>query len=248
MNRGIYGAAAGMKSSQDWLDVVANNLANVNTTAFKRDGIQFGDWMERNLRADGGRGEIIGTMGSGPAAQDTYVTYDLGNINDTGRQLDFALQNPRAFFALQGPNGETLYARDGAFERDSAGQLVTREGLPVLDVNRNPIFLDQGTIKVDENGNIALTPFGEEDAVEVAQIGVFFGPTEKVGRTYFRSDQMTPVDSPNLRQGSLEGSNVHPIESMIQMISLNRSYELAQKSISTQDEQTGRLLDALRGN
>ncbi|MBS1705325.1 MAG: flagellar hook-basal body protein [Armatimonadetes bacterium] len=253
MNRGIYGAAAGMTACQDWMDVVANNLANVNTTGFKSDGVQFRDWMERTLRSEGGTGQEIGSIGAGPAVNRFFTDFSVGTLQETSRSTDVAITQPKGLFAVEGPTTggprNILYTRNGSFRVDAEGKLVNQDGYSVLDKNLNPILVDQNgeQPQIDELGNVTPSRVDPTNPAPTSSIGVFDGQFTKLGDSYYQASTPTTVlDAPQLRSGALENSNVQAIESMIQMISLNRIYELSQKAVTTQDEQTSKLLDSIK--
>jgi flagellar basal-body rod protein FlgG len=237
MNRGIYSLASGMVATQQAMDVVSNNLANVNTGGFKADKVLFNDALQQELtNSDGTR---IGTIGSGAAAKAQYTDLTQGNITETNNQLDLAIEGS-GMFAVQGPNGETLYTRNGAFKRSSDGTLVTLQGYPVLDPNGKTIELRPGTVAVSANGSISTG----QDGTTYAQIGIFDGTFSKSGSGAYRSAN-TAASTAKVKQGALESSNVNPITTMVDMISLGRNFELSQKSILAEDDMTQKLTSTL---
>ncbi len=238
MNRGIYSAASGMTSLQEWLDVASNNLANVNTTGFKRDELTFRDAMERELRPAGG-GHALGSMGAGAISFSAHTVMEGGAVQATGNPLDLAIEDPRGMFAVETPRG-LRYTRDGAFKLDPQGMLVTQQGHPVLDDTLSPIGPLTGALRVDANGEV----FADGDSV--ARIGVFAGAFRKEGGNLFQSGNAEPLEESRVAPGALESSNVNPIEAMIAMITVQRAFELSQKTISQQDELTQRLIQSLQ--
>jgi flagellar basal-body rod protein FlgF len=250
MNRGIYGAASGMLANQQWLDVVANNLANVNTVGFKRDGIVFHDWIERSMFANGGTGHEIGSLGAGPAPTKLFTNWSKGTMATTDNPLDVAVISEKGLYAIElppSPNVEgrnIVYTRDGAFQLGPDGRLNTREGYAVLDTNREPIYLDHTKpATIDETGNVGPLLGGEGNQ----RIGLFDGPFRKLGFGLYSSPTAELYDQGRVQQRALEGSNVNTVETMIQMITVSRAFEMGQKAISTQDDSNGKLLDMLRG-
>src|SRR5690349_18504037 len=113
MNRGAYTAGTGMLAQQRRLDVIANNLANVNTRGFKSDQLTFGDMMIREMAADGGNGAPVGFLASGPTVESQTTNFSQGSLERTGNSLDLALEG-NGMFAVRTPNG-VRYTRDGAF-------------------------------------------------------------------------------------------------------------------------------------
>ncbi|MFY9233894.1 MAG: flagellar hook-basal body protein [Fimbriimonadaceae bacterium] len=238
MNRGIYATATGMIAGQKWLDVVANNLANVSTNGFKRDELAFSDAYVREMRLNGGRGASIGSLGSGAALVAEYTIFEPGAIAATGNPLDVAIPSEKGLFAVETPQG-IRYTRDGAFQLDQDRRLVTKQGHPVLDDGKNPIELPKGELAIQTDGRIMA------GGQEVARLGVFDGTFTKSGGGLFIGTAEA-MEEPEVNPGALEGSNVNAIEAMIQMISVSRSFEMAQKSITQQDELTQRLIQSLQ--
>ncbi|MBS1717602.1 MAG: flagellar hook-basal body protein [Armatimonadetes bacterium] len=239
MNRGIYAAASGMTSMEQWMDVTANNLANVSTTGFKRDTLAFNDTLEQQLAANSGQGKPIGSVGYGPAAAGQYTSFEAGSINQTGRSLDVALNDPNTMFSVATPGG-TRYTRDGAFQISQAGQLVNNSGDAVLDSSGQPITLSPNAkIKIDPTGAITA-----DDKV-VGTLGIYTGSFIKEGQNLYTSSNAAPSTGATVTPGALEGSNVNAVSSMVELITLNRQFELAQKSIQQQDDLSQRLIQSL---
>jgi flagellar basal-body rod protein FlgG len=227
-----------MLSAQQSLDVISNNLANVSTNGFKRDQMAFQDTLVRTMRAAGGTGQVLGSMGSGAQAVGEFSIQDAGPVNHTGNPLDVAIQGAAGMFAVQTPQG-VQYTRDGSFQLDGQGQIVTKDGYPILDTQNNPINVSQtGPLSIDAQGNVL------SGSTVDGQIGLFDGTFSKVGGNLY-TGQGQPAANPNLIPGALEGSNVNAIQSMVDMITLSRQYDLAQKSITTQDELTDKLIQSL---
>lgn len=239
MNRGIYATANGMIAGQQLLDAIAQNLANASTVGYKRDGLTFQDALIRTLRADGGTGAVIGDLGSGSHEVGRFTDFTPGPIQRTGNHLDVAIRTREGAFAVQTPDG-VRYTRDGSFTRSSDGQLVTQAGFPVLDSQGRPIALPDGeSIVIGPDGAVTV---GDQ---EIAVLGVFEGSFAKIGNTLFTSSDARPLTAPSLEPESVEGSNVDTLHSMIQMIELNRTFEMAQRSIIQQDELTQKLIQSL---
>lgn len=237
MQRGLYAAATGMLSAQQLLDKVSHNLANVSTNGYKRDGAVFNDTLRRALFND--QGAYIGDIGAGTWKTEEYTDLEVGTTSITGNPLDVALQTKEGFFAVQTDSG-VRYTRDGSFAINSQGQLVTRQGLQVLDASENPIQLPKGKIEIDNAGKMSA------DGKAVATIGIFDGKAKKIGNGLFEGKNMTPKTDPLVQPGALEGSNVNAIEEMIAMIQLNRIFELSQRGAQSQDEMTQKLLQSIQ--
>lgn len=240
-----------MASNQEWLDVITHNLANVNTNGYKRDSIQFSDWMDRTLNANGGAGAFVGNLGSGPEAKSVQTVFQKGSLQPTENPFDMAITTDRGLFAIAvpGANGQSAvkFTRDGSFTLNEQGQLVTREGNAVLDDRLRPIFLEANAKPVVDGmgtiGPIAARPDQDQSNVK---IGVFDGTFKKQGDNLWVSTDAKPMQGVVMQQGFLESSNVNPVESMVQMIEVQRMFELSNKMIQTQDESSAKLIDALR--
>lgn len=239
MNRGIYATATGMWAAQSKMDVIANNLANSATTGYKKDGIAFAERYERELRANGGLGESLGTLGTGSIQRSKYTHFGVGAMNATGNPLDVAIPQDKGLFAVQAPDG-IRYTRDGAFTMNRDRTLVSKLGFPVLDENRQPITIPTGTPVFQDDGTILV------NGQQIGKIGVFDGTFTKTGNNLYASNDAQAIEEATVKAGHLEASNVNPVEAMIEMISLTRSFELAQRSITQQDELTQRLIQSLR--
>ena len=219
------------------LDVAANNLANASTTGFRQDELVFNDVLERNLSSSG---KALGQLGYGPANVLQMTDFGtMGQLIPTGNPLDVALESPEGAFAVRSADGVIRYTRDGAFTRNSEGQLATKQGFPVLDDRLNPIDLPQGTVSVASNGVITVN--GEE----VGTIGVFNGKFNKAGNNLLEGAAEL-VTEPAMKGGTLESSNVNTVATMVGMIELQRAFEIAQRSVTAQDELAQRLISILQ--
>jgi flagellar basal-body rod protein FlgF len=237
MNRGIYSVVNGMLASQQALDVVSNNLANSNTTGFKADQVVFNEELERQLSTSAN--SSIGGLGTGPTAKSQFTDFEQGSITNSGNSLDLALEGP-GMFAVQDSKGQISYTRNGAFSQDPTGKLITKDGKSVLSASLKPIQLLPGTFNIDASGAIS-SPNGTS---AYATIGIFNGTFAKSPSGAYQSKDVAAQSGPaiaKVKQGSLEASNVNPISSMVQMISYQRSFDMAQKSILAEDDMTQKL-------
>lgn len=241
MNRGVYSTATGMAALQRRQELVANNLANLNTVGFKRDAVAFAETYLQALAADGGRGAPIGSIGSGPVEVARTTVFKVGSIEPTGNPLDVAIDQDRGLFAVMTPAG-VRYTRDGSFSVDSSGQLVSRGGHPVLDDRSQPISLPaKGEVEVAEDGSVSV------DGTFAGQIALWDGRFSKQGDNLF-AGVAQPIEDARMSPGHLENSNVNAIESMLQMIEVNRAYEMSQRAMTSQDELTQRLIQSMTGS
>jgi flagellar basal body rod protein FlgG len=228
-----------MVAAEQWLDVTANNLANVSTNGYKADALVFSDTLQRQLNSGDGSGAIIGTLGSGPSYVGEVTDFSLGNMTATGNPLDVALTGEQGMFAVQTPNG-VQYTRDGSFRMDSNGALVTQDGYPVLDNNQNPITIGTqfapNSLIIGANGDISAN-----GGRAIATLGVYDGTFSKQGGNLWSSTDAQAEAAPDMRQGVVEGSNVNAIDAMVNMIKLNRAMEMAQKSMQSEDDSSQKL-------
>lgn len=222
-----------MLAAQQHMDVIANNLANASTTGFKRDAIAFDEAMLRELAMG------VGQIGSGPVPPPPVTVFEPGAVTNTGNPLDLAIGSERGLFAVQTAAG-VRYTRDGAFTLNDRRELTTGSGEPILDTQGRRISLPQGTIAISNEGVISV-----DDEV-VATIGLYDSANfQKVGGNLYIADGPVGAMTTRVRSGALEQSNVNAVEAMVQMISVSRAFELAQKSIQSQDEQSQKMIQSL---
>lgn len=244
MNRGAYTAGTGMMAQQRRLDVLANNLANVNTRGFKADTLSFSDMMVRTMADDAGNGAPIGVLASGPTPDEEKTDFSQGGAEQTGNALDCAM-NGAGMFAVQTANG-VRYTRDGAFSLNATGGLVTKDGNAVLDTDGKPITGITGPVAIEKDGRVHLSG----KAATIATIGRFDGAFKKDlgGKNLFESADARAFaanQGPTIASGQLETANVEPVSVMVQMIALQRSYEISQKMVQNQDDSTAKLNEVI---
>ena len=214
--------------------LIANNIANANTTGFRQEGMIFSEFVQR---ADEGASVAMATGRIG------LTSFAQGTLQQTGGTFDFAIEGD-GFFMIQTPDGERL-TRAGAFSPSAEGTLVTPDGYPVLDAGGAPLF-------VPPNGELAAAADGtiSADGRPIGQIGVVrpLDPQAMIreGGVMFRADAgFEPVDTPRVMQGFVEASNVDPILQVARMIDVQRAYELSQSFIEREDERIGKAIDSL---
>ncbi len=252
MYSALWIAKTGLDAEQTRMSVISNNLANVNTTGFKRDRAVFEDLIYQNVRQAGANSTEDTTLpsglyvGTGVRTVSTQKLHTQGNIVQTSNSFDIAVQG-NGFFQVNHPDGSTVYTRDGAFGLDSSGQLVTQNGYllePSITVPANTMSVtvgSDGTVSALVAGNSSPNQIG---SVTLAQ---FVNPTglESIGDNLYRETVAsgTPqIDTPGtsgagtLIQGSLESSNVNVVEELVNMIETQRAYEMNSKAISTTDD------------
>lgn len=251
MQRSLFTGATGMKSQQLSLDVIANNLANVNTTAFKRSRVDFQDLLYQTLRAPGSisaqglevpSGIQIG-HGVGPAS--VTKLFLQGSFIETGNALDVAIEGD-GFFQITLPDGEIAYSRDGAFELNRDGILVTSDGFalePEVTIPEDAIDIAIGT-----DGTVSVTlSDGSNSELGQIELARFINPAGLLsqGRNLFRESGASgdPILSiageegaGTLRQMFLESSNVSVVDEIVSLIITQRAFEVNSSVIRTSDE------------
>ena len=258
MLRSLWIAKTGMEGQQTKLDTISNNLANVGTNGFKRGGVVFEDLMYQNLRPAGSASSEQTTLptglqvGLGVRAAGTTRLFSQGSLNQTGNSYDIAIKG-NGFFQIQLPDGTTGYTRDGSFQVDANGQLVTTSGYvlqPGITIPANAL-----SVTVGADGVVQATLPGSTAApqsVGTIQLASFVNPAglePRGGNIFIESAASgTPnAAAPNsnglgaLQQGMLEGSNVNVVEELVTMIATQRAYELNSKAIQTSDQMLQRL-------
>jgi flagellar basal-body rod protein FlgG len=246
-----------MEAQQTQLDHVSNNLANVATNGYKRSHAVFEDLMYQNLRQAGASSSEQTTLptglqaGLGVRAVATSRTFSQGNLTQTSNPLDMAVLG-NGFFAVQMPDGTTGYTRDGAFQVNAQGQLVTNNGNTVMPGITLPAAAQSTTIGTD--GTVSVTLAGQALPQVVGQMQVvnFVNPAglEPKGQNIFSETAASGTPSTgtpgqgglgSLRQGFVETSNVNVVEELVAMIATQRAYELNSKAISTADQMLAKL-------
>ncbi len=240
MERGIYTSATGMQAAETWMETIAHNLANASTTGYKRDVVLFGDALERAMYADGGNARFLGTLGSGGTRLGQFTLFDTGLPTPTGNDLDVAITTAEGLFAVQTPDGAS-YTRDGSFELGPNRELTNKSGFPVLDANGSTITMPAGKVDIAPDGSVSV------DGKFVAKLGVWNGEFVKSGSGLYTGANVSVMNDSRLAWQAVEASNVNAIDEMISMIKLNRAFEMAQKSATTQDEMSQQLLQILQG-
>lgn len=229
-----------MTAAEQYLDVIAHNLANASTTGFKREDVSFNEGLLRLMRNERGEGPSIGELGAGPNMQDRVIVWEVGNPILTGNPLNVSVRNQQGLFAVQTANGIN-YTRSGAFTLNEQKQLVTQSGHPVLDEQGSPIQFALGVknIEISEGGAVMA------DGAKIAQLGLWQGDATRMGDSLFTLANPTAVAKVDLVPRSVESSNVNAVEQMVAMIKLHRAFEMSQKSATTQDEATNGLIQSM---
>ena len=238
MLRGIYTSTTGMIAEMDRENVIANNLANVDTVGFKKDNITTTPFAELFLNAYSKRGVApIGKLGLGVQAVTRFINFTEGSIQTTGNESDLAMRGD-GMFAVQAQNG-IRYMRAGNFMVDKDRFLVSQEGLKVVRQN-GPIQLQEGAFQVTESGEII------QNGQIVNRLQVYStAGMEKEGEYLYTNESPVPATDFQVIQGAVEHSNVNTVYEMIQMITATRGYETNQKALTAHDDTLGKLVNEL---
>ena len=252
MQRALWIASTGMQAQTLNIDVIANNLANVNTTGFKRSRADFQDLLYHTIRSAGttsAQGSEVPTgiqIGHGTRPVATQKIFSQGDYQQTENQLDMAIEG-NGFFQIIQPNGETAYSRAGAFKLDGQGRIVTSDGF-LLEPEIS-IPTDATSISIGTDGTVSIKQAGESEPSEVGtvQLAMFINPSglESIGRNLYlptkSSGEVTTGTAGEdgfgtISQGYLEMSNVSVVDEMVGMIAAQRAYELNSKAVKTVDD------------
>jgi len=264
--KGVYTALSGAMAQSTKLDTIANNLANVNTPAFKRDQQLFQEYLTANEKPpeviqvprdvaaiesfynmQGGDKSYVDTRG-------TFTDFSQGGLKPTGNTLDVAIDG-KGFFEIATPQGVRL-TRAGNFTLDGNGQLVTKEGHPVLrsaeggaDPASRVIRLQgQGPVSIADNGDILQ---GTENVGRIGLVNISNPDClQKMGNNLYgfkpnMAPEMTNINNPSLKQGFIETSNVNVVQEMTDMIATNRVFESTQKAITAYDQMADKVVNVV---
>jgi flagellar basal-body rod protein FlgF len=258
MNSGLYSAATGMVARALMQDVIGRNIANVNTTGFKRERVVFGDFaqiLEKTLGVSSTPSTKTGTY-----VNDVVTDFSQGSMKNTGNSYDMAIHG-EGFFAVQDPKSNNIYyTRDGAFQINGSGELVTKEGYLVMgEGGRITIPLQTGGISgvsnsfgVAEDGSVyafngnppVKTPVGKLKIVSFNNLqGLEKGANGYYLNTGSAGEQV--VAKPKVEQGVLEMANFGIVDEMVNMISNNRLYDTGQVVLKTIDQSLGNLFSVV---
>jgi flagellar basal-body rod protein FlgG len=257
MIRSLWIARTGLDAQQTQLDVIANNLANTSTNGFKRGRAVFEDLLYQNLRQPGAQSSQQTQvpsglqLGTGVRPVSTARIFTQGNLQKTDGTLDMAV-NGNGFFQILMPDGTTGYTRDGSFQKDNQGQIVTADGYPLQPAITIPATAL--TVTVGTDGTVSITQSGSAATTQIGsiQLATFVNPAglQSVGQNLFLETAASGTPTPNtpgtngagvVNQGYVETSNVNVAEELVTMIQTQRAYELNSKVISTSDSMLGRL-------
>jgi flagellar basal-body rod protein FlgG len=244
MLQGIYTAASGMLAHEAMSEVISNNLANVSTPGFRQD---FATFHMAGEKAGAGAGSLSPML-----VFRSYTDFNIGNVRTTGNPLDLSLADDgNGFFTVQTPKGER-YTRAGNFTLDPSGTIVTQDHLPVLGT-AGPINAKGGKIEITASGEVYVDQ-NYVDRLKIVRFDRVDGriPLRKAGNSLLTplDDQATPrvATDPQVRQRTLEGSNVNMIQEMAKLIHMVRGYEAYQKAIMVSDNSLNMLIQRVGGS
>ncbi|BBP03827.1 flagellar basal-body rod protein FlgG [Sulfuriferula plumbiphila] len=257
MIRSLWIAKTGLDAQQTQMDVIANNLANVSTSGFKRSRAVFEDLLYQTMRQPGAQSSQQTQLPSGlqlgtgvrPVATERIFTQ--GNLQQTGNDKDVAIQGA-GFFQVLLPDGTTAYTRDGSFQSDNQGQLVTSSGYVIQPAITIPA--NAQSITIGRDGTVSVTQAGSVAPVQVGalQLATFINPAglEAKGENLYVETAASGTANTNtpgsngaglLNQGYVETSNVNVAEELVNMIQTQRAYEINSKAITTSDQMLQKL-------
>ena len=252
MNPALWAAKTGLDAQNTRMTVTSNNLANVATNGYKKDRAVFEDLMYQNYKQVGSatstdtRSPSGLQLGTGVRTVATAKNYTQGNMEVTNNSLDLAVEG-QGFFQIQLPDGTTAYTRDGAFQKNEQGELVTSSGYRV----QPGINIPQGatSISIGTDGTVSAQVSGQSAPVQVGtiQLANFVNPSglQARGENLLVESASSGPPQPGtpglnglgqIQQGSLESSNVNVVEELVTMIETQRAYEMNSKAISTTDQ------------
>jgi flagellar basal-body rod protein FlgG len=257
MIRSLWISKTGLDAQQTQMDVIANNLANVSTNGFKRSRAVFEDLLYQTLRQPGaqssGQTQLPSglQLGTGVRPVATERVFTQGNLQQTSNPMDVAIQG-QGFFQVQMPDGSAAYTRDGSFQVNAQGQLVTASGFavqPAIQIPANTLSVTvgrDGTVSALRAGTTAPTQIG------TIQLTAFMNPAglQSVGENLYVETAASGAPTANapgtngvglLSQGYVETSNVNVVEELVGMIQTQRAYEINSKAIQSSDQMLQKL-------
>jgi flagellar basal-body rod protein FlgG len=252
MMRSLLTAATGMDAQQLTIDTIANNLANVNTTAFKGSRANFHDLLYQTLKAPG-QSSTTGTIvpsgiqiGSGTRLSSVEKMFEHGSTQITDRPFDLMIEGD-GFFQIQRDDGSIAYTRAGNFQLDSTGRLVTGTGFPVFPEIVVPQGIPHNKVNIGMDGVVSVRNGEKSEVIGQIELANFINPAglDSVGHNLYGATVASGDPIVNkaaqdgmgrVAQGQLEASNVNIIEEMVNMITGQRAYEINSKVIQTGDQ------------
>lgn len=244
MLTGMYTAVSAMLDLQTSQTVITNNMANVNTTGFKAEKVIYKTFddvlVQNNDNHVNGKGtnQQLGILNPGVKIDEIKTNYEQGNIIETGNKTDFAI-NGKGFFTVRDEEGNIFYTRNGAFNVNQQGYLVTSSGAQVLNSNNEPIYIGASNITVDNNNNLILS----SGVVHRFNIVDFdnYDSLEKVGENLYTGQGARATNEYKVQNMAKESSNVDIIQSTADLMANLRAFEANQKVVQVMDSILGKM-------
>ncbi|MGD8880350.1 MAG: flagellar basal-body rod protein FlgG [Desulfobacterales bacterium] len=252
MIRSLWTSATGMQAQELNIDVISNNLANVNTSGFKKSRAEFQDLLYESMRPAGAASSqdtIVPTgiqLGHGTRPAAVQKLFTQGDFQNTQNELDWAIEGD-GFFQIEIPNGETAYSRSGEFKLDADGRIVNPDGFPLVPEMTIPT--ETISIAVGMDGTVSVIQAGDATPTEIGtiQLARFINPAglRSLGKNLYvpteaSGNEITGTAAENgfgtIAQGFLEMSNVSVVDEMVSMITAQRAYETNSKVVQTADD------------
>ena len=252
MVRGLYTAAAGMNAQQNNIDVTSNNIANVNTTAFKKDRAEFADLMYQSLNytanatSENTNNPTGMDVGLGVRVSGVQKSFIQGSLKQTGNDLDMAIQG-KGFFQIETATGDIAYTRNGSFKRDNEGAIVNSQGYKLIpeivipNTLTNISIAPDGTVSAMNPSDGAITTLGQITLTDfINPAGLAPKGNNLYSSTTISGDAVEGIAGSvafgSLQQGMLESSNVQLVNAMVDLITAQRAYEANSKALTTTDQ------------
>lgn len=238
MLRGMYTSISAMVNLQNSQTIITNNIANANTTGFKEEKLMskaFEDVLiSNNDKYSNGKGHFqeLGKLNFGVKMDEVATNYEQGSIVETENQTDFAI-NGKGFFTVRDNEGNVFYTRDGAFNINRDGYLVTSSGYSVLNSNNQSIYVGNSSISVDNNNNVILSS-GEIHKFNIVDFEDY-NLLKKVGSNLYTGQGANPTNNYRVKNNQIEGSNVDIIQSTADLMANLRAFEANQKVVQVMD-------------
>ncbi len=229
MNSGLYTAYSGLRAQSDALEILANNLANVNTTGFREERAFFA-LLHESIESPNESGSLDPAINSSVLAHKAVNSAE-GSLNFTGRDLDIAIAG-NGFLIVDAPQG-TRYTRNGSLHLNAQSVLTTSDGFPIRGASGQPIRLGPGKIQISEDGEVLLGS-KKVDRLKIVSFDNV-STLEKEGNSLFIAPEGASSEKPStaaVKSGYLEQSNVNPVSSIVQMVEILRHFEAIQKSVN----------------
>ncbi len=267
MIKALYASASGMKAQQRHVDVIANNIANVNTGGFKKSRVDFQDLLYETIRRPGAGGQGAAALGppsglqigSGTEVISTTKNFSQGPVDLTGNPLDLAIEGD-GFFEVTLPDGTPAYTRSGSFQIDGQGRIVTSQGYPLANAPAlNSVLQLEANLSIQPDGRVLATQNGDTTSQQLGQItlNTFANPAGLESRgnnIWLATDASGPVAQATagdqgvgtIRQGAIERSNVDIVQELVGLITAQRAYEVNSRAIRSADQMLSQLASLIR--